>query len=169
MNSFLQAYKKNDPSVKSLLEVFFLFPGPKAIFLYRLAHFFYRLKLFFIARMISETARFITGIEIHPGAQIGKNLVIDHGMGIVIGETAVIGNDCLIYHGVTLGGVGQTHGKRHPTLSDRVVVGAGAKILGNVTLGDGVNVGAGAVVVKSCSADKTLVGIPAKEILREPS
>lgn len=165
MISFLKAYKKNDPSIKSYLEIILLLPGPRAVFLHRLAHLFYFLKLYFIARLISETSRFLTGIEIHPGAKIGKCFVIDHGMGVVIGETATIGNDCFVFHGVTLGGVETTPGeRRHPCLKDGVVVGAGAKILGAVTLGSGVKVGAGAVVLSDCPDGATMVGMPAKAI-----
>lgn len=163
MFSLLKAYKKNDPSVKTHLEVLLLLPGPKAIFFHRLGHLFYKVGLYFIARLISEISRFITGIEIHPGAKIGKNLVIDHGMGVVIGETAIIGSDCLIYHGVTLGGVAaDATGRRHPKLGDRITIGAGAKILGAITLGNDVKVGAGAVVISDCSAGATMVGMPAK-------
>lgn len=165
MKDFLENYKAHDPSVKSLAEVFFLLPGPKAIFFHRVAQFFYKRKLFFIARLISELARFLTGIEIHPGAQIGKNLVIDHGLGVVIGETAVVGDHCLIFHGVTLGGVGSPSGRRHPKIGNHVTVGAGAKVLGAITLSNEVKVGAGAVVVKDCLEEgATLTGVPAKRI-----
>lgn len=165
MFSLLKAYKKNDPSVKTYIEILFLLPGPKAVFFHRVGHFFYRIGLYFVARLISEISRFITGIEIHPGAKIGRNLVIDHGMGVVIGETAVIGSDCLIYHGVTLGGVtADPQGRRHPKLGNRITVGAGAKILGAISLGDDVKVGAGAVVITDCKAGATMVGMPAKEI-----
>src|SRR5687768_5826719 len=129
MLEFLRAYRRYDPAAKSLLEVALLYPGPKAILLYRIGHFFYNIRFFFTARLMGEIARFFTGIEIHPGAKIGKRLVIDHGMGVVIGETAEIGDDCLIYHGVTLGGTDTKPVKRHPTLGNRVIVGAGAKIL----------------------------------------
>ncbi len=163
MFSLLKAYKKNDPSVKSLLEVLILFPGPKAIFFHRFSHFLYKLKLFFLARLISEVSRFITGIEIHPGAKVGKRFVIDHGVGVVIGETAVVGDDCLIYHGVTLGGVSKTKDfKRHPSLGDNVLVGAGAKVLGPIEIGNGVRIGANSVVTKSCGDGETIVGIPGK-------
>ncbi len=163
MLSFLKAYKKNDPSIKSYLEIVLLLPGPRAIFLHRLARVFYRLKLFFIARFVSEISRILTGIEIHPGAVIGKNFVIDHGMGIVIGETAVVGDNCFIFHGVTLGGVEKTPGvRRHPILKNGVVIGAGAKVLGAVTLEENVKVGAGAVVLSDCPKGATMVGMPAK-------
>jgi len=161
--SLLKAYKEKDPSVKSYLEILLLLPGPKAIFFHMIGHFFYKIRLYFIARLISEFSRFLTGIEIHPGAKIGKNLVIDHGLGVVIGETSVIGSDCLIYHGVTLGGVAaDPSGRRHPMLGSRVTVGAGAKILGAINLGDDVKVGAGAVVISNCPAGVTMVGMPAK-------
>jgi len=159
----LKAYKKNDPSIKTYIEILLLLPGPKAIFFHRLGHFFYKIGLFFLARLISEVSRFITGIEIHPGAKIGKNLVIDHGMGVVIGETAIVGSDCLIYHGVTLGGVeADASGRRHPKLGNRITVGAGAKILGAINVEDDVKVGAGAVVITDCPQGVTMVGMPAK-------
>lgn len=165
MRSFLNAYRQNDPSIKSFAEVFFLLPGPKAIFFYIIAHEFYKHKLFFIARLISETARFFTGIEIHPGAKIGKRLVIDHGMGVVIGETAIVGDDCMIFHGVTLGGVsiGQNE-RRHPQVGNGVIIGAGAKVLGAISIADNVKIGAGAVVVKDCPEDAIMVGMPAKNL-----
>ncbi|MGH1468933.1 MAG: serine O-acetyltransferase EpsC [Bdellovibrionales bacterium] len=163
MLSFLKAYKKNDPSIKSYLEIIFLLPGPRAVFMHRIARVFYRVRLFFIARLISEISRMLTGIEIHPGAKIGKNFVIDHGMGVVIGETSVVGDDCFVFHGVTLGGVEKVPGtRRHPLLKDGVVVGAGAKILGAVTLEENVKVGAGAVVLSDCPKGATMVGMPAK-------
>ena len=159
MISFLKAYKKNDPSIKSYLEVFFLLPGPKAILFYKIGHTFYRLRLYFLARLVAEIGRFLTNIEIHPGAKIGKNFVIDHGTGVVIGETAVVGDDCLLYHGVTLGGVtADKTGRRHPILHDRVMIGAGAKIIGAITLHSDVKVGSGAIVVKDCPAGVTVVG-----------
>ncbi len=166
MFSLIKAYKKNDPSVKSYLEVFCLLPGPRAIFFHRIARVFYKIRLYFIARLISEISRVLTGIEIHPGAKIGKNLVIDHGMGVVIGETAIVEDDCFIFHGVTLGGVSKDLKKRrHPHLHKGVTVGAGAKILGSVTLGKGSKVGAGAVVLRDCPAGGTMVGVPAKVLL----
>lgn len=164
MISFLQAYKKYDPSAKSLLEVLICYPGPKAVLLHRIAHFFYSIQLFLIARLVSEISRLLTGIEIHPGAKIGQRLVIDHGMGVVIGETAIIGDDCLIYHGSTLGGVNRNPVKRHPTVGNRVVIGAGAKILGDITIGDEVLIGANSVVTKNVSTGVTVAGVPAKEI-----
>ena len=164
MIDFLRAYKQYDPAAHSLLEVALLYPGPKALFFHRGAHFLYKLRLFFLARLLSEISRFLTAIEIHPGAQIGRRFVIDHGAGVVVGETAVIGDDCLIFHGVTLGGVQGTGEKRHPTLKDQVMVGAGAKVLGPVTLGQGVKVGAGAVVTKDVEEQLTVVGIPAQAL-----
>ncbi|MFZ4403280.1 MAG: serine O-acetyltransferase EpsC [Pseudobdellovibrionaceae bacterium] len=155
---FLKAYKSYDPAAKSFLEIALLYPGPKAIFFYRIAHFFYKLELFFLARLISELARFLTGIEIHPGAQIGQRLVIDHGMGTVIGETVILGNDCIVFHGVTLGGLRFDPVKRHPTLGDRVLVGAGAKILGPINIGDDSKIGANSVVTKDVPARTTFKG-----------
>lgn len=164
MIDLLKAYKKYDPAVKSLFEIALLYPGIKSLLFHRLAHGFYRLKLYFLARLISETARLLTLIEIHPGARIGKRLVIDHGAGIVIGETSIIGDDCVLFQGVTLGGVSHEPVKRHPTLGDRVMVGAGAKVLGNIHLEEGVRVGANAVVMRSVPKGATIVGIPGKII-----
>lgn len=162
MIDFLKAYKIYDPAAKSILEIALLYPGPKAIFFHRIAHALYQKKLYFLARLISELARWITGIEIHPGATIGRRLVIDHGMGVVIGETAAIGDDCIIFHGVTLGGTKFVDQKRHPTLENRVLIGTGAKILGPVRLGEGCRIGANAVVTKDIPAGVTAVGNPAK-------
>lgn len=161
MFPLLAAYKKNDPAARNLFEVALLYPGIKAVLIHRLAHPLYNSGLPFVPRLLSEMARLITGIEIHPGAKIGKNLVIDHGMGVVIGETAEVGDDCLIYHGVTLGGNGG-FGKRHPTIGNRVLVGAGAKLIGPIVLGDDVKIGANAVVNKDVPAGKTVVGIPGR-------
>ena len=157
---FLMAYKNYDPAAKSVIEIALLYPGPKAIFLYRIARFFYVLELFFLARLLSETARWLTGIEIHPGAQIGQRLVIDHGMGVVIGETAVIGDDCIIFHGVTLGGLKFDPVKRHPTIGNKVMIGTGAKILGPIQIGDEARIGANAVVLKDVPAKTTVKIIP---------
>jgi serine O-acetyltransferase len=168
MIDFLRAYKKNDPAVRSLFEVALLYPGPRAVFFHRFAHFLYGNRLFFLARLVSEVSRLLTLIEIHPGAQLGRRLVIDHGAGVVIGETAVVGDDCLIYHGVTLGGVSTRQEKRHPTLGQGVLVGAGAKILGPITVGDGVKVGANSVVNKDVPAHTTVAGIPARVINQAP-
>lgn len=168
MIDFLKAYLSYDPAARSLLEVALLYPGPRALFFHRLAHFFYKLRLFFIARLISEVSRLLTLIEIHPGAKIGRRFVIDHGVGIVIGETAEIGDDCVLYHGVTLGGVSTDKIKRHPTLGNKVMIGAGAKILGPIVLGDQVKVGANSVVTKSVESHTTVAGIPARQINKSP-
>jgi serine O-acetyltransferase len=166
MLDFLRAYKKYDPAAKSLLEIALLYPGPKAVLLYRIGHFFYLLNLFFIARFFSEVSRWMTGIEIHPGAKIGRRLVIDHGIGLVIGETTEIGDDCILFQGVTLGGVKFEPTKRHPTLGNRVVVGAGAKVLGPITLGDDSRVGANSVVTRPVAQGVTVVGMPAMPVSR---
>lgn len=148
MLEFLKTYKAYDPAAKSLVEIALLYPGPKVLFCHRIAHFFYDRHFYFCARLFCEIGRFLTGIEIHPGATIGKRLVIDHGMGVVIGETAVVGDDCVIFHGVTLGGVKFDPVKRHPTIGNRVLIGTGAKLLGPIHVGDGASIGANAVVVK---------------------
>ena len=158
---------KRDPAAKSLLEVILLYPGYHAIISHRIAHFFYKLRLFFLARLISQISRFITGVEIHPGAQIGKRLFIDHGMGIVIGETAIIGDDCLIYHQVTLGGMSSKDEKRHPTLGNNVMVGTGAKILGNIHIGDKAKIGANCIVIHDVEAGKTVVGVPGEVLVKK--
>ncbi|SKA84138.1 serine O-acetyltransferase [Clostridium sp. USBA 49] len=160
---------KNDPAAKSKLEVLLLYPSMHAIIAYRIAHSFYKKKFYFIARLISQAARFFTGIEIHPGAKIGKGLFIDHGMGVVIGETAEIGNDVVIYHGVTLGGTGKETGKRHPTIGNNVVIGAGAKVLGPIYIGDNSKIGANAVVLADIPCNSTAVGIPAKVVSAKPN
>ena len=151
-----------DPAARSYLEIITTYPGVHAILFHRLAHFFWRLKLYWVARVTSYLGRIITGIEIHPGAIIGRRFFIDHGMGVVIGETAIIGDDCTIYHGVTLGGTSWKQGKRHPTLEDKVVIGAGAKILGPIIIGSGAKIGSNAVVVKDIPKNATAVGIPAR-------
>jgi serine O-acetyltransferase len=153
---------REDPAAKSVLEIVLCYPGFHAILLHRLAHKLYKARWFLLARVVSQTARFFTGIEIHPGATIGRRFFIDHGMGVVIGETAEIGDDVLIYQGVTLGGTGKDKGKRHPTLGNHVVVGGGAKVLGNITIGDCVKIGAGSVVVHSVPDNATVVGIPGR-------
>ena len=160
----LNAYKQRDPAARSSLEILLLYPGVHALIYHRIAHWFYRRNLKFIARAVSQWSRFWTGIEIHPGAQIGKRLVIDHGMGIVIGATTIIGDDCLIYQGVTLGMTGKHAGKRHPTLGDGVMVGANAVVLGNINVGSGAKVGAGAVVVCDVDCGDTVVGVPARPV-----
>lgn len=158
----IRSIRERDPAARSNFEVFWLYAGLHAVIWYRIAHWFYQRKRFFIARWISQHARHKTGIEIHPGAQIGKGLFIDHGSGVVIGETAEIGDDCTLYQGVTLGGTGKDVGKRHPTLLNNVLVGAGAKILGPLTIGNNVRVAAGAVVLENLPDNCTAVGIPAK-------
>lgn len=155
-----------DPAARNWLEVLFCYPGLQALFLHRFAHTLYRLHLPFIPRLISHLARFFTGIEIHPGAQIGQGVFIDHGMGVVIGETAIVGNYALIYQGVTLGGTGKESGKRHPTLGENVVVGAGAKVLGNIEIGNNVRIGAGSVVLRDVPSDCTVVGVPGRVVYR---
>lgn len=154
----LKTYKNYDPAAKSLWEIGLLYPGPKAIALHRVAHHFYILKLYFLARLVAEISRWLTGIEIHPGATLGKRLVIDHGFGVVIGETAVIGDDCIIFHGVTLGGLKFDPVKRHPTVGNKVLIGTGAKILGPIHIGDGAMIGANAVVIRDVPAGATVVG-----------
>ncbi|MDM7326013.1 MAG: serine O-acetyltransferase [Thermosynechococcus sp. Uc] len=157
---------ERDPAARNWLEVIFCYPGLQAIVFHRLSHWLWRRGIPFIPRLISHIARILTGIEIHPGATIGKGVFIDHGMGVVIGETAVVGNYCLIYQGVTLGGTGKETGKRHPTLGENVVVGAGAKVLGNLTIGDNVRIGAGSVVLRDVPSDCTVVGIPGRIVYR---
>ena len=161
----IRAYKKNDPAARSVAEILLLYNGLHATIDYRIAHWLHIHGLRFLARSISQWSKLWTGIEIHPGAKIGRRLVIDHGTGIVIGETAEIGDDCLLYQGVTLGGTGKETGKRHPTLGNNVLIGAGAKVLGPVYIGDNVRVGAGSVVLKNLPANATAVGVPA-EIVR---
>lgn len=166
LNYNLGRIVENDPAARSKLEVLLLYPCIHVEIAHRLSHFLYKHKWFFLARLISQIARFFTGIEIHPGATIGKGLCIDHGMGVVIGETAEIGDDVLIYHGVTLGGTGKDKGKRHPTIGNGVVIGAGAKVLGPIKVGDNAKIGANAVVVTDVPEGATAVGIPAKNIIR---
>lgn len=150
-----------DPAIKSILEVM-LYPSIHALLFHKVSHKLYKAKLYFLARLISQISRFITGIEIHPGARIGRRVFIDHGMGVVIGETAEIGDNVTIYHGVTLGGVGTEKGKRHPSIGDNVIIGAGAKILGPIEIGENSKIGANSVVLKPVPKDKTVVGIPGK-------
>lgn len=156
----MRVVRERDPAAKSWMEIFLCYPGLHAIWAYRIGHFFYRHEWFVLARLISHIARMLTGIEIHPGARIGKGLFIDHGMGIVIGETTVIGDNVTLYQGVTLGGTGKEKGKRHPTLKDYVVVACGAKVLGSFTIGEGAKIGAGSVVLKEVPPYATVVGIP---------
>ena len=155
--------QEKDPAAKNIWYVILLYQGFHVLVYHRIGHFLYNHKFYFLARMISQLGRFLTGIEIHPGAKIGRRLFIDHGMGIVIGETATIGNDCTIYHGVTLGGTGKDKYKRHPDLGNNVMVGCGAKILGPIKIGDNVKIGANAVVTKAVESDTTVIGIPAKK------
>jgi serine O-acetyltransferase len=159
----IRSYRDSDPATESMLEVFLFYPGVKASILHCCAHFFYKLKFPLLPRAISELARFLTMIDIHPGAQLGRRVLMDHGAGIVIGETAVVGDDVLIYQGVTLGGTSlERHKKRHPTIGNNCVIGAGAKVLGNITIGAGSRVGANSVVVQDVPAGSTVVGIPGK-------
>ncbi len=158
---------ERDPAARNVWEVITLYPGFHALLAHRLAHSLWRAKLFWLGRLVSHTARWLTGIEIHPGATIGRRVFIDHGMGVVIGETAELGDDCTLYHGVTLGGTSWNKGKRHPTLEPGVVIGAGAKILGPIVIGAGARIGSNAVVVKEVPAGATAVGIPARIILDE--
>ena len=162
----LNKVMENDPAARSKIEVFLLYPTIHALIAYRISHYLYINKLFFLARLISQISRFFTGIEIHPGAKIGRGLVIDHGMGVVIGETAEIGDDVLLYHGVTLGGTGKDKGKRHPTVGNNVVIGAGAKVLGPIYIGSNSKIGANSVVLNNVPEGATAVGIPAKNIIK---
>lgn len=155
-----------DPAARSIIYVILLYPGFHALFAYRIAHILSNKRMFFIARLISQFTRFLTGIEIHPAAKIGKRLFIDHGAGIVIGETAEIGDDCTIYHGVTLGGTGKDKIKRHPTLKNNVIVGCGSKILGDITIGENVKIGANSVVLKDIEDNSTVVGVPGYVVKR---
>ena len=164
LRDHIRAIKREDPAAKSSLEVLLCYPGLHAVLFHRSSSWFYKRRMFVIARLISQFARFLTAIEIHPGARIGERLFIDHGLGVVIGETAEIGNDVLLYQGVTLGGTGNERGKRHPTLGNRVVVGTGAAVLGSIRLGDDVKVGAGSVVVHSVPDGATVVGIPGRVV-----
>ena len=159
--------KSRDPAARSVFEILFLYPGLKAIRMHRKAYWFYHHKFYFIARWISQRASRRTGIEIHPAAQIGKRFFIDHGTGVVIGETAIIGDDVTLYQGVTLGGTGKDTGKRHPTICDNVMIGSGAKILGPIVIGENSRVGAGAVVVTDIPANCTAIGIPARAVKRD--
>jgi serine O-acetyltransferase len=157
---------ERDPAARNALEVLLCYPGLQALVVHRFAHGLYRIGLPVLPRLISQFSRWITGVEIHPGAQIGRGVFIDHGMGVVIGETAIIGDYCLIYQGVTLGGTGKQSGKRHPTLGENVVVGAGAKVLGNLMIGNNVRIGAGSVVLRDVPSDCTVVGIPGRIVYR---
>lgn len=158
----LRTIYERDPAARNWLEVLFCYPGLHALWLHRVAHRLHTTGIPFLPRLISYFGRFLTGIEIHPGAKIGRGVFIDHGMGVVIGETAIVGDNCLIYQGVTLGGTGKETGKRHPTLGQHVVVGAGAKVLGNIEIGDRVSIGAGSVVLRDVPSNTTVVGIPGR-------
>ena len=174
MIDYLESIKKRDPAAKSILSIILTYPGVKAVFFHQISNFFYKAGFDLVARIISQTVRFFTGIEIHPGAKIGKNLFIDHGMGVVIGETSEIGNNVTIYHAVTLGGSSpsvdserQRHEKRHPTIGDDVVIGSGAQIIGPIKVGNNSRIAANAVVVKDVPDNATMVGIPAKAVKLE--
>lgn len=158
---------KRDPSARTSIEILLTYSGLHAVWCHRIAHWFYNRKLYFIARVISQLSRFVTGIEIHPGAKIGRRCFIDHGMGVVIGETCEIGDDVILYQGVTLGGTGHEQGKRHPTIKDEALIAAGAKVLGSITIGAGSKVGAGSVVLKDVPDHSTVVGIPGRVVVRE--
>ncbi len=157
---------ERDPAAKSRVEVFLCYAGLHAVWFYRINHWLWNHSFLLLARWLSQVARFLTGIEIHPGAKIGRRLFIDHGVGVVIGETAIVGNDVTLYQGVTLGGTGKEHGKRHPTVEDDVVIGGGAKVLGNITVGRNCRIGAGSVVLRSVPENSTVVGVPGHIIFR---
>ena len=174
MNDYLESIKKRDPAAKSILSIILTYPGVKAVFFHQISNFFYKGGFDLIARIISQTIRFFTGIEIHPGAKIGKNLFIDHGMGVVIGETSEIGDNVTIYHNVTLGGSSpsidserQRHEKRHPSIGNDVVIGSGAQIIGPIKVGNNARIAANAVVVKDVPENATMVGIPARAVKLE--
>lgn len=164
MAADLAIIKERDPAARSTLEILLCYPGFHALVMHRISHRLWRLRVPLLPRLLSQVGRLFTGIEIHPGARIGRGVFIDHGMGVVIGETAVIGDHCLLYQGVTLGGTGKQHGKRHPTLKENVVVGAGAKVLGAITVGANTRIGAGSVLLRDVASDSTVVGIPGRVI-----
>ena len=166
LREMIQAYRERDPAARSSLEVLLCYPGLHAVLWHRVAHGLWKRGLTLPARLFAHLGRFLTGIEIHPAAQIGRRLIIDHGMGVVIGETAEIGDDVYLYHQVTLGGTSSARGKRHPTIGKNVIVGAGAKVLGGITIGENARVGANAVVVEAVAANTTVVGIPARPVER---
>src|ERR1700684_2240149 len=161
------AVLESDPAARSYFEVLIFYPGLHAVWAHHLSHWLWRHGLRFLARLVSQVARLLTGVEIHPGAEIGRRLFIDHGMGTVIGETAIVGDDVTLYQGVTLGGTGKEKGKRHPTIGNHVVIGSGAKLLGNITIGDNCRVGAGSVVLRSVPANSTIVGVPGHIVVRD--
>ena len=164
LNETLEAYKARDPAARSKLEILLLYQGVHAVINHRIAHWFYRHKMFFIARFVSQWSRHFTGVEIHPAAKIGRRFVIDHGMGIVIGETAEVGDDVLLYQGVTLGGTGKDTGKRHPTIGNNVLIGSGAKVLGPFKVGDNSRIASNAVVLEEIPPNCTAVGAPARVV-----
>ncbi len=164
LKSDFSIIKERDPAARGILEIIFCYPGFQALTIHRISHKLWKYKLLFLARFLSHITRVLTGVEIHPGAKIGKSVFIDHGMGVVIGETSEIGNRCLLYQGVTLGGTGKASGKRHPTLEENVVIGAGAKVLGAIAIGTNTRIGAGSVVVKDVEANSTVVGIPGRVV-----
>jgi len=164
MAADLAIIKERDPAARSTLEILLCYPGFHALVMHRISHCLWRLRVPLLPRLLSQVGRLFTGVEIHPGARIGRGVFIDHGMGVVIGETAVIGDHCLLYQGVTLGGTGKQHGKRHPTLKENVVVGAGAKVLGAITVGANTRIGAGSVLLRDVASDSTVVGIPGRVI-----
>lgn len=166
MKEDIEVIFEQDPAARNYWEVVLTYAGLHAIWAHRIAHYFFKKKWFFLARFISQVSRFFTGIEIHPGAVIGRRFFIDHGMGVVVGETCIIGNDVTIYQGVTLGGTGKERGKRHPTLEDGVLVATGAKVLGSIVIGENSKVGAGSVVLKDVPANSTVVGIPGKVVMQ---
>lgn len=169
LREMVRAYRERDPAARSSVEVVFCYPGLHAVLWHQLSHALWRAHLYFLARFSSHISRWLTGIEIHPAAKLGRRLVIDHGMGVVIGETAEIGDDCYLYHQVTLGVARTMGGKRHPTIGNNVIIGAGAKVLGPITVGDNARVGSNAVVVDAVPSDTTVVGIPAQPVDRKPS
>lgn len=166
LREMVQAYRQRDPAARSDIEVLLCYPGLHAVIIHRLAHRLWSARAFLLGRIVSHFGRLITGIEIHPGATIGRRCIIDHGMGVVIGETAELGDDVYLYHQVTLGGTSSDHGKRHPTLGNGVIIGAGAKVLGDILIGDNARIGANAVVVAEVPANTTMVGIPARPVER---
>lgn len=167
LNYDIEYILENDPAARTKLEVFLLYPSIHALILHRFAHILYKKNRFFLARLISQLNRAITGIEIHPGATIGKGILIDHGMGVVIGETAEVGDRVTIYHGTTLGGTGKDTGKRHPTIGNDVIIGAGAKLLGPIVVGDNAKIGANAVVLKDVPAGTTVVEVPGRLVVKK--
>ncbi|HWP98332.1 MAG TPA: serine O-acetyltransferase [Syntrophomonadaceae bacterium] len=167
MRDEMKVIFERDPAARSVVEIFFCYPGFHAIMNHKLAHFLYRHKHYFLARLVSHISRFVTGIEIHPGAKLGKGFFIDHGSGIVIGETAEVGDNVTLYQGVTLGGTGKDRGKRHPTVENNVVISTGAQVLGNITIGDNAKIGAGSVVLKTVPANCTVVGVPGRIVIRD--